>query len=68
MHEQIQYRQDGTRFLNCLDEDQGFVDQYGVFMPREEAYEVALRAGQLWRPEACGQGLNGMKLYSEALY
>lgn len=68
MHEQIKSRIDGYRFHTRGDEDQGFVDQHGVFMSREEAYQVALAAGQLRYPEACGQGLNGPKLYSEGLY
>lgn len=45
-------------------EEQGFIDQYGVFMSREEAYEVAKAAGQIiYR---CG-GDEG-KLFSENLY
>lgn len=68
MHAQIEARHDGGKFLNRLDGDQGFVDQHGKFLSRESAYEVALRAGQLWRPDACGRGLDGMKLYSEGLY
>jgi len=36
MHEQIARRNDGAKFARRLDEDQGFVDQRGVFMkPRE---------------------------------
>lgn len=68
MHEQINYRRDGPMFKHRHDEDQGFVDQYGVYMSREEAYQVALAAGQIKRPLACGYGLNGPKLYSEGLY
>lgn len=68
MHDQIRYRVDGKNFEHRHDEDQGFVDQHGVFMDREEAYRVAEAAGQIVRPEACGNGLNGPKLYSEGLY
>lgn len=68
MHRQIHCRMDGLKFIHRHDEDQGFVDQYGVFMIREEAFEVALKAGQLLYPDRCGQGLDGMKLYSEGLY
>ena len=68
MHKQIARRHDGAKFKNRLDEDQGFADQKGVWMSRSEAYEVAVSAGQLWRPEACGRGLDGPKLYSEGLY
>ena len=68
MHQQIAAREDGAKFTHRHDEDQGFVDQHGVFMTREEAHQVATRAGQIVRPEACGEGLNGPKLYSEGLY
>lgn len=68
MYAQIHARHDSNGFLNVPDEKQGFVDQYGAFMSREEAYQVALAAGQLRYPEACGRGLNGPKLYSEGLY
>jgi hypothetical protein len=68
MHRQIEQRRDGEKFKHRLDEDQGFVDQRGVWMSREEAFGVAARARQIWREEACGTGLNGPKLYSEGLY
>jgi hypothetical protein len=68
MHWQLGRRVDGQKFKHRHDEDQGFVDQYGVFMSREEAYAVALAAGQIAHPQACGVGLDGPKLYSEGLY
>lgn len=75
MHEQIVQRADGHKFRNRLDEDQGFVDQHGEFMGREEAYSVAMRADQIAHPEKCGKGLRlddwGQqipRLYSEGLY
>jgi hypothetical protein len=68
MYKQIAARHDGFKFKHRRDEDQGFVDQRGVWMSREEAYQVAEAAGQIVRPEACGQGLDGPKLYSEGLY
>lgn len=68
MHEQLARRDDRNRFQHLLDENQGFVDQFGVYMTREEAYRVAEAAGQIIHPEACGQGLDGPKLYSEGLY
>jgi hypothetical protein len=68
MHEQIRLRIDCNKFLRRLDDDQGFVDQHGVFMSREEAFNVASRAGQIVNVSACGEGLDGMKLYSEGLY
>ena len=68
MHEQMKHRRDCHEFYLRHDEDQGFVDQHGVYMSREEAYQVAKTAGQIVRPEACGEGLDGPKLYSEGLY
>lgn len=44
--------------------EQGFVDQFGKFLTREEAYKVAVAAGQIVR--RCG-GDEGT-LYSENLY
>jgi hypothetical protein len=69
MYRQIDMRLDGNKFMHRMDEDQGFVDQHGVFMSRSEAYRVALATGQLVYPEACGSGLDDEhKLYSEGLY
>ena len=70
MRAQISARRavDGAKFKHRHDEDQGFVDQHGVFMSREEAYAVAEAAGQIAFPDKCGKGLNGRKLYSEGLY
>jgi len=68
MHKQIRARKDGEKFSGKLDDDQGFVDQFGVFMSRAEAFLVAKAAGQIIHPERCGVGPDGMKLYSEGLY
>lgn len=68
MHRQIDQRHDGVKFTHRHDPDQGFVDQHGVYLTREEAYPIALANGQIARPDACGQGLEGPKLYSEGLY
>lgn len=69
MHRQIEQRTDGEKFKHRLDEDQGFVDQNGVFMGRAEAFNVALAAGQQIDMKACSMGLdNEWKLYSEGLY
>lgn len=47
--------------------EQGFIDQFGVFMNRQEAMQVALAAGQ---PVDIERGCGGDKttLYSEGLY
>jgi hypothetical protein len=68
MHEQIAARRDGDKFKHRHDEDQGFVDQHGLFMDRNLAYCVARDAGQLVYPERCGAGMDGPKLYREGLY
>lgn len=68
MHRQIERRIDGVKFQHRHDEDQGFVDQHGAFMTREEAYKVADEQGQLLDGHACGNGLEGRKLYSDGLY
>ena len=69
MHRQIEQRMDGTKFKHRLDEDQGFVDQYGEWVSRSEAHEIARANGQIFRPDGVGRELDGTyKLYSEALY
>lgn len=70
MVRQIQQRKDGHKFLHRRDKDQGFVDQWGRWLSREEAYYVALQNGQIVRPHArdpLPDG-TGAKLFSEALY
>jgi hypothetical protein len=44
--------------------EQGFIDQFGKFLTREEAREIALRNGQ--RRRRCGG--DGKQLFSENLY
>lgn len=68
MHEQIDARRDGAKFKHRHEADQGFVDQRGRWMSRAEAFIVAQSNGQIIRPEGCGEGLEGKKLYSEGLY
>lgn len=69
MHRQIEQRKDGKKFTHRHDEDQGFVDQWGVYMTRTEAFLVAQAAGQPINVGACGQRLDaGTALYSEGLY
>lgn len=72
MHAQISARMDGAKFKHRRDEDQGFVDQHGVWMDRFEAFKIADEAGQIINLRACGTGLHdgvvAAKLYSEGLY
>lgn len=60
----IDKRKDGDKFKHRGDKDQGFVDQWGTFLSREEAYVIAQKNGQLKYPEACDREI----LYSEGLY
>lgn len=46
------------------EKEQGFVDQYGNFLTREEAHVVALKANQI--TQRCGGDDN--RLFSENLY
>lgn len=48
----------------ALKMEQGFVDQYGTFMDREEAMKVAVASGQIMREV----GGPSTVLYSEHLY
>lgn len=47
------------------DAEQGFIDQWGVFMDREEAWKVAEAANQIL---FTGPGFSGPELFSENLY
>lgn len=68
MHEQIEQRLDGEKFKHRSGDAQGFVDQHGRYLTREEAYVVAAMAQQIIRPHACPEGPDAPRLYSEALY
>lgn len=61
MHTQI--GNDKTSFWPCATVEQGFVDNKGVFLTREEAWEVAWEAEQIIRDCGC-EG----ELFSENLY
>jgi len=61
MHSQINMRSDGSTWKGSK---QGFVDQRGNFLTREEALIVAVDADQLIR--RCGG--DGAQLFSENLY
>ena len=68
MRRQIDSRPDGNKFKLRFGEDQGFVDQHGKFLSRTEAYQIAVDTERLTFPEACEDGPDGPKLYSEGLY
>lgn len=48
--------------------EQGFLDQFGVFMTRSEAFIVTQISGQPVDLARIGRGLDGPELYSEGLY
>jgi NAD(P)H-flavin reductase len=54
----------GKRPAEWLECEQGFVDQYGVFMDRQEAYTLAEKNGQIRHPLGHSEGT----LFSENLY
>lgn len=61
----VMHRQLSRLPLRAMAEaEQGFIDQRGVFMTREEAWVVAEAAGQIVRRV----GGDGRKLFSENLY
>lgn len=55
---------DGNRPPERLGAEQGFIDQFGEFMTRKEAWTVAEAAGQIKYPKDYCKGT----LYSEDLY
>ena len=69
MHRQIDMRMDGAKFKKKRDDDQGFVDQWGNWLSRAEAFQVAVETDRLAFPKACPPRLDvGPVLYSEGLY
>lgn len=64
MHNQLSVRADREKFKCRHGDDQGFVDQFGVYLTRKEAWIVAEAAGQIVR--RCGG--DGEELFSENLY
>ena len=55
MRRQIEQRRDGAKFKHRHDEDQGFVDQHGVFMSREKPSSWRTRT-QIINPDGLGHG------------
>jgi hypothetical protein len=66
MHQQLDVIRKAYPCLN-KDWEQGFIDQFGEFMGREEAMEVAVKARQPLDIER-GCGGDYSTLYSEGLY
>lgn len=65
MRHQIRNRPDGHRFENRFGDDQGFVNTWGEYLTREEAYTVAVCNEQIIRETPF---TDSGKLDSEALY
>lgn len=57
----------GRIIWRCPPVAQGFIDQWGVFMDRTEAWKVAMAAGQVMR-RCGGDTTDGGTLFSENLY
>ena len=71
MYAQLVKRKDAEKFYHRFDADQGFVDQFGVYMTRTEAYKVAVASGQVEVPEDQRYyeiHRSNNKLFSEDLY
>ncbi len=47
--------------------EQGFIDQFGAFLTREEAFQIVQKNGQPFDAEANSHG-RGKELFSEGLY
>ena len=63
MHKQIE-RKDESHRLKWRKAEQGFIDQFGNFLTREEAFIIADINGQIINKI----GYKGNKLFSEHLY
>jgi hypothetical protein len=48
--------------------EEGFIDQFGVFMDRSEAYKIALAGGQLNKRRLKSGNQGSTELFSEDLY
>ena len=69
MHSQLKFIKE-DRLLDFELEgrvEEGFIDQFGAFMSRTEAWQVAEAAGQIIR-RVGGDDADGGTLYSENLY
>lgn len=53
------------RAAECSKSEQGFIDQFGRFYTREEAYDIVQSNGQAFNPE---RNRSTKALFSEGLY
>jgi hypothetical protein len=65
MHDAMDRLGWGKERAHCHDPDQGFIDQFGVYMDRKEALAVATASGQVgrWREKCPGAWLCSEDLY-----
>lgn len=70
MHTQLKYIKE-DRLLDFELEgrvEEGFIDQFSVFMDRSEAYRIALAGGQLNKRRLKSGNQGSTELFSEDLY
>lgn len=69
MHKQIRISEDRRKYWydNKHLVEQGFIDQFGRFYSRTEAWKIATVKGQIKR-RCCGDTAEGGTLFSENLY
>ena len=67
MHSQLEQAKRHGEDWSKGDIDQGFIDQFGKFMDRNEAWKVAMAADQI-RYRCGGDTIDGGTLFSENLY
>lgn len=65
MRAQVELLSDRYKSGDIATAEQGFIDQWGTFLTRAEAWTVAVAADQIHRR---GPGFDGPELYSENLY
>jgi hypothetical protein len=67
-HYDSHMRQHLVRDWLSVEVEQGFVDQHGRFLTREEAWEIAEKEGQIRVILPCQDNYETKLLYSENLY
>lgn len=70
MHSQLKYIREDRLFAFEVEDsvEEGFIDQFGVFMDRSEAYWIALAGGQINKRRLKTGNLGSTELFSEDLY
>lgn len=69
MHNHIKLIRDALKLPNLKFKEQGFIDNQGKFLTREEAWIVAEKSGQIYKRVGGDMSINNVgKLFSENLY